>query len=1382
MSDALLQFPWNIAWQSAALLTLGLVASAAWRARPARAHAALGLAAAACLIVPLLGAAVGRLGLGLIARPVAYEPSVRPITAPSRPGPGDRLPAPIVVPPSEQRAADSAAIVTSPPVERHGPGPWAASAWAHLTAWRLAQLAITLWGLMTATLLGALGVAWVAGKRATATGDAIDDIRLVAPLRMASDRLGVRMPIDLRASGRVHTPAIWCWSRRPAILLPRDWDRAGADWAAVFAHELAHLRRGDHWWALAAELASRLVPWNPLGWIARARLAALAERACDDWAVHAAADPCAYAETLLSLAPSRGPRLALSAVSSRRGLAGRIRRILAAPRAPGLGRAWAVAAAALAASATVSTALIRERTVPRPIEQPPAPPRDAAGGPYAERMAGLAADNWRAAFALGQEIAALPPDEGWSILRDNWTRIQPIQARQQILKAWAFRAPDGRTPSGLVARSHPHVLDALDLGMRDASAEVRSWAVGYLRPIAFRDFDRDPDAYAPWRRATSGRPVDEVALVACRAWVERVKTGDGEAMKFMREAQRVILSNPQARAAAVEVGLPGALEKAFTGVAAASSRDVAGDAASEAVGLFADLALGEAELRRAILPLIGPGGTPGVRSAAIRALGDPDNRWAVEPLRQAMVEALAAPDEESRSRLWSLAGALADIGDPSVIPTMIGIIDADNTYTTVYGVGYFGLSKLTGVPYDGRFDGPWWRAWWDRNKQNYPPEVRALAIPSLPRTPTYVPRVYDHAEWIGTVGQEPIERIVTQLHASIMAGDREGSRNTARALADRDDPRLIPLLIGVIDSDNSRETIYEIGGQVLGKLTGVPYDERYDGPWWRAWWAKNRDRFPPQVRNLQISDLAKSPNYVASVYDHGEWIGTAGEEPIERIVADLHRRVLAGGGEAAMYGPARRLSERKDPRAIPMLIGVIDTDNTHDTIYGVGYFGLSNLTGVRYDARHDGPWWRAWWEKNNAGFPAEAQSVPIPTLEKGPRYVSAAYNHGEWIGTDDEPVERMVTELARRQEANDVLWTSSLGRAIGDRGDPRAIPLLIEIVRPMDEQGVAQGVHDALGKLTRVGYEESHDGAWWRAWWQKNKARFEDPPRAEQPWWEGRDAVRPAERAKQERDPAQPAPTPWWDRGDAAQPAAAPDQPNASPKPIKGDDEIEVADLRAGGDAYKRYLLIGPKANAAEPADGWKLLLVLPGGDGSAEFHPFVRNMAKRAVPDGYLVAQLVAPKWRDDENRVVWPTAGLPDDRMKFTTEAFIAAVVDDATSRKKVDRKHVCALGWSSGGPPVYSSSVTEGTPLTGAFVAMSVFHPNTMPPLAAAKGKSYYLLHSPTDFIKMKFPEDAKAKLTEAGATVHLETYEGGHGWHGDVFGHIRRSVDWLEQQSR
>ena len=50
------------------------------------------------------------------------------------------------------------------------------------------------------------------------------------------------------------------------------------------------------------------------------------------------------------------------------------------------------------------------------------------------------------------------------------------------------------------------------------------------------------------------------------------------------------------------------------------------------------------------------------------------------------------------------------------------------------------------------------------------------------------------------------------------------------------------------------------------------------------------------------------------------------------------------------------------------------------------------------------------------------------------------------------------------------------------------------------------------------------------------------------------------------------------------------------------------------------YFLIGANGKT-EPRP---LLLVLPGGDGSEEFNPFIKRIWKNAVP-GFVVAQLVA-------------------------------------------------------------------------------------------------------------------------------------------------------------
>lgn len=226
--------------------------------------------------------------------------------------------------------------------------------------------------------------------------------------------------------------------------------------------------------------------------------------------------------------------------------------------------------------------------------------------------------------------------------------------------------------------------------------------------------------------------------------------------------------------------------------------------------------------------------------------------------------------------------------------------------------------------------------------------------------------------------------------------------------------------------------------------------------------------------------------------------------------------------------------------------------------------------------------------------------------------------------------------------------------------------------------------------------------------------------------------------------------------------------------------DITNEEIKIGNDSMQRYFLIGADKKEV-PAAGYKLLIVMPGGDGSADFNPFVRRMKKYALPKEYIVAELVAPKWSDDQfSQIVWPTRKVRWQGMKFSTEEFIAAVVKDVKSRVAVDDAHVYSLSWSSSGPAAYAESLSGG-PVKGSFIAMSVYQPNNLGSFSAAKGHAYYLLHSPEDFIKISMPQQAVKDLKAAGARVKLQTYAGGHGWHGDIFTQIKDGVAWLESGS-
>lgn len=241
-----------------------------------------------------------------------------------------------------------------------------------------------------------------------------------------------------------------------------------------------------------------------------------------------------------------------------------------------------------------------------------------------------------------------------------------------------------------------------------------------------------------------------------------------------------------------------------------------------------------------------------------------------------------------------------------------------------------------------------------------------------------------------------------------------------------------------------------------------------------------------------------------------------------------------------------------------------------------------------------------------------------------------------------------------------------------------------------------------------------------------------------------------------------------------------PAAPHAALVAAAGDPaRIAALDLRAKGDSRKRYLLIGTKADA--PPDGYRLLIVLPGGSGGADFQAFVKRVHAYGLPPGYLVAELIAPRWTPSQAQsLVWPTRvnTLPD--VGFPTEAFVEDTIRDIQSRYAINGRYVFALGWASGGPACYATSLQPTTQIRGAFIAMSVYLPASLPSLGHARNRRFFLQQPlDADMAPLAMAAQARSQLRARGANVELVTCEGGYGWHKGVYAQIRRGIDWLEQ---
>ena len=82
---------------------------------------------------------------------------------------------------------------------------------------------------------------------------------------------------------------IWAVGWRPRMLIPRVlWTAAGEDERmTLVVHELAHLKRRDHWVRWLELLVAGVYWWNPVVWWVCSRMREAEEQCCDAWVVWA---------------------------------------------------------------------------------------------------------------------------------------------------------------------------------------------------------------------------------------------------------------------------------------------------------------------------------------------------------------------------------------------------------------------------------------------------------------------------------------------------------------------------------------------------------------------------------------------------------------------------------------------------------------------------------------------------------------------------------------------------------------------------------------------------------------------------------------------------------------------------------------------------------------------------------------------------------------------------------------------------------------------------------------------------------------------------------------------------------------------------------------
>jgi beta-lactamase regulating signal transducer with metallopeptidase domain len=190
---------------------------------------------------------------------------------------------------------------------------------------------------------------WLVGTAANLMVLLIGMFRLMGIAAAADpirDGIGADLALDITAEYRVHAPVLlleadrptlpvtWGY-REPKVLLPpaaRQWSHERT--RIVLRHELAHIRRRDWLWQLAATVIRSVYWFHPLVWIACARLRLECERACDDAVLADGVSGSQYASHLLDLARGfiNGQQAAYAAGFANRSTLERRVRAMLAPR------------------------------------------------------------------------------------------------------------------------------------------------------------------------------------------------------------------------------------------------------------------------------------------------------------------------------------------------------------------------------------------------------------------------------------------------------------------------------------------------------------------------------------------------------------------------------------------------------------------------------------------------------------------------------------------------------------------------------------------------------------------------------------------------------------------------------------------------------------------------------------------------------------------------------------------------------------------------------------------------------------------------------------------------------------------------------------------
>jgi bla regulator protein blaR1 len=209
-------------------------------------------------------------------------------------------------------------------------------------------------------------------RRLVAESEPADEI-LARRAAVIAARCGLMQAPVLRLHPSIRSPLV-THPRRPVVLLPTAATNvlSAHELDLALAHEFAHLRRRDLWWAWVPAVAQRVFAWHPLARLAVREYLIAREAACDAEAIRSLdSEPFTYGRLLLKLGIARpAPISSLAGAATTATILKRRLAMLDHRSAPVTIRG-AVAAVAAATLAVVPWTLSARVAVPTPTGDAP---------------------------------------------------------------------------------------------------------------------------------------------------------------------------------------------------------------------------------------------------------------------------------------------------------------------------------------------------------------------------------------------------------------------------------------------------------------------------------------------------------------------------------------------------------------------------------------------------------------------------------------------------------------------------------------------------------------------------------------------------------------------------------------------------------------------------------------------------------------------------------------------------------------------------------------------------------------------------------------------------------------------------------------------------